>query len=134
MRPIKRLLVLKNTAVFLATSYSIALTTVSLINLSGKLPNVEIKHSDKFFHFIAYSLLCLLWYIVFSFKKEYSKKKSIFHAVLLSILFGIIIEVLQGTVTTHRSSDVYDAIANSLGALLMGSLLWITSKIQVKNK
>lgn len=122
---------LKKTALFLAISYSIALATVSLINLS-EMPKVEINYADKIFHFLAYAILCLLWYFVFYYRKPQFLKKAIVHAVLLAIIFGIVLEVLQGTLTAHRSLDVYDAIANSLGALLMGSLLWAKGKLQVK--
>lgn len=124
---------LKKAALFIALSYTIALATVSLINLSGKLPDLKIDYGDKIFHFLAYGLLCLLWYVVFYFKVEYPKKKSILYAILFAVLFGIIIEVLQGTLTAHRSFDVYDAIANSLGALLTGTLLLFKKEIQVKN-
>lgn len=124
---------LKKVALFLATSYTIALATVSLINLRGKLPDVEIDYGDKIFHFLAYALLCWLWYIVFYFKQNLSKRKAIIRAIILSIFFGMLLEVLQGTITSHRSFDVYDAIANSLGALLAGSLLLMKWRIQVKN-
>lgn len=124
---------LKKSALFLAIPYTIALTVVSLINLSD-VPDVEIDHGDKMFHFLAYALLCLLWYSVFRFKKKQPKKSAIFNAVLLAVIFGIILEVLQGTLTTHRSADIYDAIANTLGALLMGALLLVKRKIQVKKQ
>lgn len=124
---------LKKVALFLATSYTIALATVSLINLRGKLPDVEIDYGDKIFHFLAYALLCWLWYIVFYFKQNLPKRKAIIRAIILSIFFGMLLEVLQGTITSHRSFDVYDAIANSLGALLAGSLLLMKWRIQVKN-
>ncbi|WP_245738119.1 VanZ family protein [Hyunsoonleella jejuensis] len=123
---------LKKAAPLLAITYSIALATVSLMNLSG-MPKVELNYGDKIFHFIAYAILCLLWYLVFFYRMDHSYKKAILNAVLLAIIFGIILEVLQGTLTIHRSLDVYDAIANSLGALLMGSLLWVKGKMQVKN-
>ncbi len=124
---------LKKVAQFLAIPYTIALATVSLINLSGKLPDIEIDFGDKIFHFLAYGLLALLWHTVFRFKIEQPKKKAILNAVFLAIVFGIILEVLQETLTTYRSLDVYDAIANSLGALLTGSVLWGMGKKQVKN-
>ncbi|WP_165453931.1 VanZ family protein [Hyunsoonleella flava] len=124
---------LKKAALFLAIPYTIALATVSLINLSGKLPDVEVDYADKIFHFLAYAILCLLWYAVFRFSKNQPKKKAVLNAVLFAVIFGIILEVLQGTLTTHRSLDVYDAIANSLGALLTGALLLMKGGIQVKN-
>jgi len=124
--------VLKKAALFIAVTYSIALVVVSLINLS-EMPKVNLNYGDKIFHFLAYGLLCLLWSIVFSLQTPQSLNKPIIKAIIIATIFGILLEVLQGTLTAHRSLDVYDAIANSLGAITMGSLLWVKAKLQVKN-
>lgn len=123
---------LKKTALFIAVTYSIALVVVSLINLS-EMPKVNLNYGDKIFHFLAYGLLCLLWSIVFSLQNPQSLNKAIIKAIIIATIFGILLEVLQGTLTAHRSLDVYDAIANSLGAITMGGLLWVKAKLQVKN-
>lgn len=123
---------LKKAALFIAVTYSIALVVVSLINLS-EMPKVNLNYGDKIFHFLAYGLLCLLWSIVFSLQTPQSLNKPIIKAIIIATIFGILLEVLQGTLTAHRSLDVYDAIANSLGAITMGSLLWVKAKLQVKN-
>lgn len=123
---------LKKAALFIAVTYSIALVVVSLINLS-EMPKVNLNYGDKIFHFLAYGLLCLLWSIVFSLQNPQSLNKAIIKAIIIATIFGILLEVLQGTLTAHRSLDVYDAIANSLGAITMGSLLWVKAKLQVKN-
>lgn len=125
---------LKKAALYLAIPYTIALAVVSLINLSGKLPDMEIEYGDKIFHFLAYALLCFLWYAVFYFKQNKPQQKAVLSAILLSVIYGIIIEVLQGTITSHRSLDVYDALANSLGAMLTGGVLLLKKvRRQVKN-
>ena len=123
---------LKRFALFLAVPYSLALLWASLMSLKD-VPEVDIDHGDKIFHFLAYAILCLLWYFVFLFKLEQTSKRAVLNAILLAVVFGIIIEVLQGTLTVHRAFDVYDAIANSLGALLTGTVLWIRRNLQVKN-
>lgn len=123
---------LKKAALFIAVTYSIALVVVSLINLS-EMPKVNLNYGDKIFHFLAYGLLCLLWSIVFSLQTPQSLNKPIIKAIIIATVFGILLEVLQGALTAHRSLDVYDAIANSLGAITMGSLLWVKAKLQVKN-
>lgn len=43
------------------------------------------------------------------------------------------IEVLQGTMTVSRAYDVYDMLANSLGALLASTILWFKFRLHVKN-
>nr|WP_239000274.1 VanZ family protein [Hyunsoonleella ulvae] len=95
---------------------------------------MEIEYGDKIFHFLAYALLCFLWYTVFYFKQNKPRKKAVLSAILLSVIYGIIIEALQGTITSHRSLDVYDALANSLGAMLTGGALLLKKvRRQVKN-
>lgn len=93
------------------------------------MPEVEVRFADKIFHFLAYSILCVLWYLVCRYRLVQSSKKAITNAILFAIAFGIIIEVLQGTTTSYRSFDIYDAIANSLGAMLAGVVLIIKDKI-----
>ncbi len=131
MKGIKPLLVLKTYALFLALPYTIALTIVSLMHL-GKLPDVGVSFGDKIFHFLAYGLFTLLWFWVFYFKYENTIGKALLYATILAIVFGMLIEILQGTLTSKRSFDIYDAVANSLGALLMCSIIYFKSKIEVK--
>ena len=123
---------LKKTAIYLAIPYTVALAVASLMNLK-KMPKVEIDHGDKIFHLLAYAILCGLWYAVFYFKMNVPFKTAIIRAVIFAVVFGIILEVLQGTLTAHRSLDVYDALANSIGALITGALLLAKGKMQVKN-
>ncbi|MFD1161743.1 VanZ family protein [Hwangdonia seohaensis] len=123
---------LKKYALVLAVFYSLGLATVSLITLNN-LPNVGINFADKIFHFIVYGVLAYLWFNTFFFKFKYKKRKAIFYAALFSIIFGIIIEVLQGSATASRHTDVYDAIANTLGVLFMVAILLINKKMHIKN-
>ncbi|WP_298991492.1 VanZ family protein [uncultured Polaribacter sp.] len=79
-----------------------------------KMPNtgIEIKHIDKGYHSIAYFVLTLSWLL--SFYKKPNKKYLI---VILCIILGIIIEVLQDTITVYRTADYFDVLANSVGVL-----------------
>ncbi|MCB0469956.1 MAG: VanZ family protein, partial [Flavobacteriaceae bacterium] len=72
------------------------------------------------------------WYNTFS--KLFSAKfwKVIFITIVFSIAFGIIIELLQGSLTTFRTADYHDVIANSLGVMMAGILIVSTRKRQVK--
>jgi len=55
------------------------------------------------------------------------KKYSIVALALIPFFIGITIEILQGLLTTTRSADVYDAIANTLG-VLFSVALWLIIK------
>ena len=105
---------------------------VSLIQLKG-LPNVGISFADKIFHFLAYSVLTLVWFSALFFQFKNKKTKAILYAAIFSVIFGIIVEVLQGSVTASRHSDVYDAIANTLGVLITVLILLINKKTGIKN-
>lgn len=123
---------LKKAILPLTICYTIFIAVVSLIRLNN-LPKVKISFGDKIFHFIVYGILTLFWFYTFflSLKKPY--KKSILYAVTFSVIFGIILEVLQDKLTAYRAFDVYDAVSNTLGALLAASAIWFTKSLHVKN-
>ncbi|WP_339894883.1 VanZ family protein [uncultured Algibacter sp.] len=122
---------LKKVTFLVALGYSVALGAVSLITLD--IPNVQISFADKIFHFLAYSLFTVLWYLAFFYTFSFKKRKSIIYAAVLAILFGIVIEVLQDTITTSRTLDVYDALANTFGALVTTMIIGIKNSLYVKN-
>jgi len=95
----------------IAIAITIAIICLSLLKLPST--GIHVKNIDKAYHSIAYFVLALTW--LFSFYKKPSKKYLI---VLCCILFGIIIEVLQSTLTIYRTGDYKDVLANSLGVLL----------------
>ena len=111
--------------------YSIALTVVCLIDLNGVI-EVKISFGDKIFHSLSYVVLTVLWYYTFYYNFKFNKGKALIYAVVISIIFGIVIEVLQGTVTTYRSSDIIDVYANSLGAILAAVVIGIKNKYILK--
>ena len=111
--------------------YSIALTVVCLIDLNGVI-EVKISFGDKIFHSLAYVVLTALWYYTFYYNLKFNKGKALINAVVISIIFGIVIEVLQGTVTTYRSSDINDVFANSFGAILAAVVIAVKNKYILK--
>ncbi|WP_298341568.1 VanZ family protein [uncultured Algibacter sp.] len=123
---------LKKVTFLVALIYTIVLATVSLITLNN-LPEVQISFADKIFHFLAYGIFVVLWYLALYYKFNLKKRKAIGYAFILAVTFGIIIEVLQDTMTASRALDVYDALANTLGALMAGIVLWMNKSLHVKN-
>ena len=111
--------------------YSIALTVVCLIDLNGVI-EVKISSGDKIFHSLSYVVLTFLWYYTLYYNLKFNKGKSLIYAVVISIIFGIVIEVLQGTVTTYRSSDIIDVFANSFGAILAAVVIAVKNKYILK--
>ena len=122
---------LKTYSLFITICYSTALTIVCLINLSG-LSVVGFSNGDKLFHSLAYFILTFLWYGAFFHKFKLNKTKALIYAVLISIIFGIIIEVLQGILTATRDSDIQDVFANTLGAVVASLIIGIKNKYVLK--
>ena len=92
------------------------LITITIAYLSlMRMPKMKesFGNVDKVYHLIAYFTLSVCW--LFSF---YKKKALKYIIVISCITFGIIIEVLQQTLTVYRTGDYRDALANTLGILL----------------
>jgi len=90
--------------------------TISIAYLSlMKMPKVEVSYSniDKLYHLFAYFMLSFCW--LFSFYKKPTLKYII---VISCIIYGIIIEVLQDTLTLYRTGDFKDVLANTVGIVL----------------
>jgi VanZ family protein len=122
--------VLKTYALITTLIYSAALTVVCLVPLNGVI-KVNITLGDKIFHAVTYMILSFLWYLTFYYNLNSSKTKALMYAMLVSITFGIIIEILQGTVTAYRSADINDVIANTIGVLIMSVVIVIKNKSTV---
>ena len=89
----------------------LSLTSVPKISLG-----LNIKSSDKYLHFIAYFVLAFVWY--FALKDRLKKKVFKIFVPLGLIVYGIILEGLQGGLTTYRTADIYDALANAAGIIV----------------
>ena len=94
-----------------------------------KVPRVqlELTHLDKLEHTLAYFVLGLSWF--FSLKRKTILNKLI--VFLICVFYGILLEVLQENITTYRTGDYLDGIANSLGVCFA---LLIINLISKKNK
>jgi VanZ family protein len=74
---------------------------------------ITFENIDKVYHGIAYFTLSFSWLIA------YHKKPKKKHLIIIScIIFGIIIELLQSTLTNYRTGEYLDVIANSSGILI----------------
>ena len=87
----------------------------------------EIRVSDKLIHGSIYSILFLLTYFGWKYQCQFLILKTKTTTLLLICipLFGFIIEIVQGTCTTTRHFDWWDALANTVGTLIGLVLLQI---------
>ena len=85
---------------------------------------LNIPFQDKIVHFGMY--FSLMSVIIFENRKIIKNNSQLFLIAIIPLFYGILMEILQATLTTTRSGSVYDVIANLAGILVSLSLcLWI---------
>lgn len=108
---------LKKLILPISVAYTITLAVLSLIKVN-KVTSELPTNSDKIFHALAYAIFTALWFLSFYYKIELKKIKALVFSFLFSSVFGIIIELLQGSLTKNREADLFDVIANTTGTLI----------------
>ncbi len=109
---------------FFAKPYLAVLFSILILGLcimpSEKLPGEDVN--DKLAHFVAFAGISFLWMWV---SENYLK------VIVLSALFGLVIEVIQGLLpeSFHRSYDLMDALADSVGVLIGAVLYYVIIKL-----
>jgi len=107
---------LERNALIIAIVATVFLAILSLSAVPKLNLGLGIKAGDKYLHFIAYFGLSLMWY--FALKDRINKKYFKIFVPLCLIFYGIILEGLQSGLTTYRTGDIYDAIANTAGVIV----------------
>ncbi|MDF0707493.1 MAG: VanZ family protein [Bacteroidota bacterium] len=112
----------------------VIITVLSLFSFSSMdldTGTLNIPYADKITHFI--------FYMVFGFtgclslrertKGSLGLAKTLKIVLVLAIIYGILIEILQFTLTTDRMAEMGDVLANTLGAFSgIGLIRWVFSK------
>jgi len=103
----------------IAVVYTLIIATLSLVPL-GRISVGGFNPTDKMLHGVAYFVLTLLWLFYYLMKKRGNPdyKWGFFNISALVIVFGMLIEVLQGALTSYRQPDWADILANSIGVLI----------------
>lgn len=113
MRKLIKIL-LKDKIIFIASSVALVIGVLSLI----KAPEspIKISYQDKIYHAMAYFTLAITWLFSFPISK---RKNTVKYTIALGCVFyGIIIEVLQTTLTTYRTASFFDVVANTIGVFM----------------
>jgi len=99
---------------------------------SNDLPVVEIPNIDKYIHTFFHLGFTFFWFLFFCKKlKSESIFKPLLISVLLSIGFGLTIELAQEIFTTTRHADILDVTANFVGAMLAVFVAIICNKYNI---
>jgi len=103
----------KNKGFLTALLYTLAVLAVSLTPLPDNAQPPG--QSDKLIHCLLYAVMYFLW------ARAVNVSKS--RLMLFLAAFGLIIEILQGSLPLHRSFDWWDWAADIVGAAC-GSMLF----------
>ncbi|GGD33732.1 VanZ family protein [Flavobacterium orientale] len=95
------------------------IVTITLLSLveSENLPRIDVKNSDKLGHFVFYFLLTLFLFLALP-KQRLNLGSKLLFSFLFSVIYGIIIEILQGVITVKRQPEILDVFANTFGSLV----------------
>jgi VanZ family protein len=110
---------------------ALLLLYLSLAN-SGKFEKmslIAVPYFDKIVHFGMYFVMMTV--IIIEHRKNISNLLNLFLLALIPLSYGILMEILQLTLTSTRSGDFYDALADA-GGVLASVLLWLVFKPSVK--
>ncbi len=105
----------------LSISVALIIMYLSLIN-AKKFDDIStFELADKLVHTAMY--FGFMGLIMFENRKTLITGRKLFIAALIPLFYGILMEVLQGTLTETRTASVLDALFNSLG-IILAVLLW----------
>jgi VanZ family protein len=110
-------------------SILVALTIMYLSLASSgtfkKISIFNISYLDKIVHFVMY--FGFMSVILFENRKNLKSNSHLFLLSLIPLFYGILMEILQSTLTVSRTGNIYDAIFNLTG-ILFSLILWFLIK------
>lgn len=96
---------------------------------ASELPQITIPYIDKYVHAVFHFVFSLLWFYAFRFSFRTVRRVKLLSIVfVMSLVFGIAIELFQTYLTVTRNGDAVDVLANSTGALLAILVIQILNK------
>lgn len=105
-----------------------SITSGSNVN---KVNFLNIKHFDKIAHFTLYFIFAITLYSSLLKNESFRKTKKIVITLLITILYGLLMESFQYLFTNDRSPEIYDALANTLGSIFGILILPLLVKLKL---
>jgi len=93
--------------------------------------HIKMAGFDKIVHFAMY--FGLMSVMILENSKTLKDLRSLFLLGLLPLAYGIIIEIMQATLTTTRSGSFFDALADAAGILVSILLFTTIKKLRLNN-
>ncbi len=102
--------------------WAVSILFLCLID-TKELPSVtylELMEFDKLVHIVLFGLLMLSCTVALRKQTRiaWAQKNAMVIALLFSIVYGSVIEVVQFFMVQDRTGELYDVLANGIGALL----------------
>jgi len=98
----------------------------------NEVPDVKVPLIDKYVHFIIFAGFSFLWLCTVP---SAPLRKSGSLAFISSLALGYLVELLQGSgITTGRSYDLYDVVADAIGGLIGIILFYIVRKFHRRSR
>ncbi len=85
----------------------------------------RIQNIDKIVHFGMYFIMMSV--IIIEHRKSLRNPANLFLMALIPLSYGVLMEILQLTLTSTRSGDFYDALFDAAG-VMASVLLWLLIK------
>lgn len=79
-------------------------------------PHPSFPGSDKIYHLLTYAVLQILFFFPVKKLKTANLYTKLF---FFSIIYGVIMEIVQGTSVEGRTAEMGDILFNTLGALMV---------------
>ena len=115
---------LKNIYLSAALIWTCSILFLCLASFSN-LPDVGVKNADKYVHFTFHFVFVNLWFLYFNYKNQKNIIKLGIFIFISSVLFGVLIELVQRVFTITRKGDFLDILANISGAFSALALILI---------
>ena len=105
-------------------SWVLLVTVLSLFDFDPNDEGIPIPYLDKLVHFVFYLLFVILGGLMWQSGKPMNStlKKTILW-VVIAVLYGLLMEALQDLLPIDRSAEIFDVLANTLGAVMGGLLI-----------
>jgi VanZ family protein len=130
VKTIKHLLERKDVLLCLASLWTIFVAYMCLANFKS-LPKIGMNNPDKYVHVTFHFVFTVLWFFYLKVKNK-NIVSSLVKVVIASVIYGGIIEIVQGLFTTTRQADIVDILANTIGAILAVVMILATAKFSNK--
>lgn len=98
------------------------LILIACLMPGSSFPTVDVQwvSFDKFVHLVMY--VALMWTLAYGFKYQTKypqlQQMHLFYGLLISCVYGALIELLQWALTPDRAAELWDFVADAVGATL----------------